>query len=100
MTVSLPAAVGDGLLFGCGAAGRPPAAAARHDTNAGLRGGRDFIARLRERDEGAFTSLYRETGAALYYFILGRVGRDVRARHPPHRGGMALGSRRRGPVTG
>jgi RNA polymerase sigma-70 factor (ECF subfamily) len=36
----------------------------------------EIIARLRKREEDAFTELYRQTGTMLYNYILGRVGRN------------------------
>ena len=39
----------------------------------------DFIARLRKREEAAFTELYRKTGTMLYNYILCRVGRNQEA---------------------
>jgi RNA polymerase sigma factor (sigma-70 family) len=35
----------------------------------------EFIARLKQKDEGAFSELYHHTGAMLYNFILNRVCR-------------------------
>jgi RNA polymerase sigma factor (sigma-70 family) len=40
---------------------------------------KSFISRLRQKDEQAFTELYRRTGTMLYNFILYRVGQDAEA---------------------
>ncbi len=39
----------------------------------------DFIARLRKKEEKAFTELYRRTGLKVYNFILKRIGKDADA---------------------